>query len=125
MMVLLILVGCAKDQDYFDVLSAQQAAWNEVADVLETVKDEPSMAAAKKVLELREEKFEATARKAQALPQPPARVAEQAKHKFYVLQRAMERAQKEVGRIQALPGGKAFCKQFGPKYSGLMSAVQP
>jgi hypothetical protein len=125
MVLLLALVGCAKDQDYFDVLSEQQAAWNEVADILETVQDQKSMAEAKTALEARVEKFEAVAKKAQALPHPSAELIQKLEQKRYLMQRAIERAQAEVGRVRRdVPGGEAFCKQFGSRYQGLMSAVQ-
>lgn len=125
-LLLFLLAGCAKDQAYFDVLSEQQAAWNELADVLETVKDEKSMAEAKKALEAREATFEAIAQKAQALPKPSAGVLEQLEQKRFLLQRAIERAQEQVRRIRRdVPGGEAFCKKSGSKFPGLMSAVQP
>jgi hypothetical protein len=124
-MLVLILAGCAKDQDYFEVLSEQQSAWTELADVLEKVKDEKSMAEAKSELELREAKFEAIAQKAQALPKPSAGVLEKMEQKRYLLQRAIERAQEQVRRIRRdVPGGEAFCKKFGSKFAGLMTAVQ-
>jgi geranylgeranyl pyrophosphate synthase len=123
-LLLLILAGCAKDQEYFDVLSEQQAAWNELADVLETVKDEKSMAEAKTVLQARVEKFEAAVKKAQALPKPSAEVLKQSEQKIYLLQRAIDRTREEVRRVNALPGGEAFWKQFGAKSPGLISAVQ-
>jgi hypothetical protein len=124
-MLLFVLAGCAKDQDYFDVLSEQQAAWTELADVLATVKDEKSMAEAKAALQIREAKFEAIAQKAQALPKPSAGVLEQMEQKRFLLQRAIERAQGEVRRIRRdVAGGEAFCKRFGSKFPGLMSAVQ-
>ena len=123
-MLFLVLAGCAKDQDYFDVLSEQQAAWNELADVLETVKDEKSMADAKTTLQARVEKFEAAVQKAQALPKPSVEVLKKSEQKIYLLQRAIDRTRVEVGRVRALPGGEAFCKQFGSKSQGLLSAVQ-
>jgi hypothetical protein len=123
--LLFLLAGCAKDQDYFEVLNEQQAAWTELADVLETVKDEKSMAEAKTALEIREAKFEAVAQKAKALPKPSAAVLEQLEQKRYLLQRAIERSQGEVRRIRRdVPGGEAFCKKFGSKFPGLLSAVQ-
>jgi hypothetical protein len=126
MVLFLIAVGCAKDQDYFDVLREQQAAWNELADVLETVTDEKSMAEAKTSLQTRVEKFEAAVQKAQALPKPSAAVLKQSEQKIFLLQRAIDRSREEVRRVRALPGGEAFCKtQFGSKSPGLMSAVQP
>jgi hypothetical protein len=123
-LLLLALAGCANDQEYFDVLNQQQAAWNEVGDILETVKDQKSMAEAKTVLESRVEKFEAVAKKAQALPKPSSELVEKLEQKRYLMQRAIERAQDEVRRVRALPGGEAFCSQFGSKYQGLMSAVK-
>lgn len=124
--VFLILAGCASDERYFEVLREQQAAWNELADVLESVKDEKSLVGAQKELSEREAKFESVAQKAQALPKPSAAVVEQLEQKKYLLQRAVERAQGEVRRIRRdVPGGEAFCKKFGARFPGLMSAVQP
>lgn len=122
---LLLLAGCARDQDYFDVLAEQRAAWNELADVLETVKDEKSMAEAKSALKERMARFEAVSKKAKALPQPSPALLEKAKDKVYLLQRAIDRTREEVRRIQALPGGSAFWKQFSTGPDSLFSAVQP
>ena len=69
--LLLLLVGCTKDEDYLNVIREQLAAMKELADILETVKDESSMAQAKKTLDERSEKFAAISRKANALPKPP------------------------------------------------------
>jgi hypothetical protein len=120
-----MLGGCTKDQDYLDVLSEQQAAWNDVADVLETIKDEKSMAAARTALEERAEKFDAVVKKAQALPPPGPETLKKMEQRAFLLQRAIERAQEEVRRVRALPGGEAFWRQFGAKYQGLAPAVQP
>jgi hypothetical protein len=125
LLLLLVLAGCARDQEYFDVLSEQQAAWNEVADILETVKDQKSMDEAKSALQARMEKTEAAVQKARALPKPSADVIKQSEQKIYLLQRAIDRTREEVRRVNALPGGEAFWKQFASRSQGLMSAVQP
>jgi hypothetical protein len=125
LLIVLMLAGCAREQDYLDVVREQQTAWNDVADVLETVKDEKSMAAAKKDLEARVEAFETVAKKAQRLPAPSPDFIEKHRFKVDLLNRAIERFHGEVRRIRRLPGGEAFCKQFTSGHPGLNSAVQP
>jgi len=41
------------------------------------------------------------------------------------LQRAINDMRDQVGRVQKLPGGKAFFKQFESNQSGIFNAVQP
>ena len=69
--LLLALVSCTKPQDYYDVFREQRSTYQELGDILATIQDEKSMVAAKSKLEERFERFDATARKADALPKPP------------------------------------------------------
>ncbi|HZZ79999.1 MAG TPA: hypothetical protein VFE62_15880 [Gemmataceae bacterium] len=123
--LVLLLAGCAREQDYVEVMRQQQVAWNGVADVLETVKDKESMAAAKEELVARMDACEAAAQKARDLPQPSPEFLKKHDQKVYFLKSAMERASAEVRRIRQLPGGEAFCRQFQSQHPGLLSAVQP
>jgi hypothetical protein len=123
---LLVLAGCAKDEDYLDVMREQRAAWKEMADILETVKDEKSMAEAQTKLKSNSERYAAIARKAKALPNPPPpEVAERMNQQTFVMQEAMKRLQKEVGRVsKEVPGGRDFLNQFESISPGLLTAVQ-
>jgi len=125
LLLLLVVAGCARDDDYLDVMREQRAAWKEMADILETVKDEKSMAEAQKTLAGKSEKYAAIARKAKALPNPPPPgVAEQMNQQKFVVQEAVKRLATEADRVSKMPGGKDFLKQFESSSSGLMTAVQ-
>jgi hypothetical protein len=125
LLLLLLAAGCARDEDYFDVMREQRAAWKEMADILETVKDEKSLVGAQKTLAGKSEKYAAIARKAKALPNPPPPgVAERMNEQKFVMEEAVKRLQTEVKRVGELPGGKDFLKQFESSSPGLLSAVQ-
>ena len=124
-MILLLLVGCTKDEDYVNVLREQCAAWKEMADILETVKDEASMAEAKKSLDQRSEKYAALSQKARALPSPRPEAVKLMQEREFLVKDAIGRLQKEVGRVSGLPGGPDFMKHFQSNSQGLMTAVQP
>lgn len=121
--VLLILVaaGCggATRSDYLQVFHDQKESWDELADILETVQDEKTMQAARGELTTRFARFEAVARRAKALPPPPADVLGRLEEERFVMQRATERLHGEVRRVQQLPGGEAFLKEF----SGNVNAI--
>ena len=123
----LIPLGCGRaDEEYLGIMNDQQVAWNHVADTLETVKDQQSMATAKAELEKRLGSCEAVAQKARDLPKPSPEFLQKHDQKVYLIKRAMERAQAEVKRIQKhVPGGPVFLKQFQSQHPGLLSAVQP
>src|SRR5947209_4033003 len=89
--LLLMMAGCARDKDYLDVLDEQQAAWNDVAEILETVKDAKSMADAKAELETRFEKCDALAKKVQALPRPSEEFLAKYDNKVFRVVRAQDR----------------------------------
>ena len=69
---LLLVAGCTKDEDYYEVLREQRANLKEIADVLATVKDERSTAEAETAFAEKMQRFEAVAQRAKALPSPPA-----------------------------------------------------
>ena len=123
--LLLTLVGCTKSEDYLKIAREQRTAYRELADLLETIQDEKSMAAAKTALAERAEKCEAIAAKARALPQPPpADVQKRFEEDGYFIQQTIKNLQIEVGRVRGLKGGKEFFKQFDSEHPGLFSTVQ-
>ncbi len=123
-LVLLVLLGCTSNEQYFEVAREQRTAWNEMADILATIKDEQSMADAKSALDAKTKQFEAIARKAKALPKPPPEVNKQLEEDKFVIQRALGRLSAEVIRVKKLPGGDEFLNQFQSRAPGLFSAVQ-
>jgi hypothetical protein len=125
-LLLILSAGCTKPEAYYEVFREQRATYREVTKILAEIEDEKSMAAAKAMLQEQAEKFEATARKAAALPNPPpAEVKERFRDEAQSLQRAINDMRDQVGRVQKLPGGKAFFKQFESNQSGIFNAVQP
>lgn len=126
LLLLFLLAGCTKPEAYYEVFREQRTTYREVTAILAEIQDEKSMAAAKANLQAQFEKFEATARKAEALPKPPpAEVTDRLRDDSPSMQRAIADLQYQAGRVQKLPGGKAFFKQFESNHSGLFNAVQP
>lgn len=123
-LLLLVPLGCARDQDYLDVIKDRQAAMEELVATLESIQDASSMADARRMLEANSEKYEAIARRAEALPKPPPpRVKEQMQVDAALATATMQRAGVEANRISRLPGGVEFLRQFQAT-KGLLSAVQ-
>ncbi len=56
---LLLLAGCNRTEPYLEVYKEQRQAWNDLADVLETIKDEKSMKSAAHDLDDRLERHKA------------------------------------------------------------------
>jgi hypothetical protein len=126
LLMLLVLAGCTKPEDYLKVAREQRTAYKELADILVTIEDEKSMAAATAALADRSAKCEAIARTGQALPQPPPpEVQERFQEDAFVMKRTIERMQEEVRRVRGLKGGPEFFKQFESKHPSLFPAVQP
>jgi DNA-binding transcriptional MerR regulator len=124
--VLLCVIGCTNPQAYVDVAREQRDARKEIAEILETVHDEKSMANAKKKLDDRQAHYEAIARKASALPQNPSEeVKKRLEQERYLMDRAMERLQEQITRVSKMPGGKDFFKHFESSSQNLFLAVQP
>jgi hypothetical protein len=120
----LVLVGCTREQDYYDVMNEQQASWREITDILKTVKDPETMAAAQKSLKANAEKYAALAQKASALPKPPpAKVIERMKEEQFFMQGTLKILQAETERVSKLEGGPEFLKQYQSS-KGLLSAVE-
>jgi len=123
----LAIAGCAKPEDYFEVVREQRAAYSEMADILASVKNDQTMADALTAIEKRRPQFEAIARKANALPKPPpAEVVDRLQSEKYLMTTIVKRLLKEGARIENdVPGGADFMKQFHSRSSSLRSAVQP
>jgi hypothetical protein len=123
--LLLIPVGCTKDEDYVEVAREQRAAWQEMAEILAKVNDDKSMADAKTALVERGQKYERIARKARALPKPSAEVVKRLQEDEFLIKATLKKLRTEAERVDKLPGGKEFMKQFESSSQGLFSAVQP
>jgi hypothetical protein len=122
----LLLTGCAREEDYLQVMHEQQDAMKELADVLETVRDGESMAKAKVALQQLKTKFAAIAQKANALPKPPPRkVLERMDEEKHITERRIDRLRSEVGRISKMPGGAELWNQFESDSPGLFPAGAP
>jgi hypothetical protein len=124
LLVLLIPAGCTRNEQYYEVFREQRTAYKELGDILATVKDEKSMTAAKAALEERLAVCDAVAKKASALPKPPPEVAERFNEEKYLMESFIRRVGDETKRIQGLPGGAEFIKQFESSSPGLLSAVR-
>lgn len=121
----LVLLGCAKEQDYVEVMQHQQAAFKEMTEILKTVKDEATMADARRALDRNAERYAAISEKANALPKPPPKkVQERLREESFAMKRIFDDLRKETERIGQLPGGPQFLKRF-ESTRGLLSAVQP
>jgi hypothetical protein len=124
--ILAFVGGCTSDEAYLEVQREQCAAWMEMADILATVKDEPSMAAAKKALDERRDKFAAIARKAQALPRPGPEAQAKMREKQYLVESALDRLKSQAKRVNDLkPGGAEFMRYFQSSSQGLLTGASP
>src|ERR1019366_4279405 len=108
-----------------EVFREQRAAMKELTAILATVNDEKTMADAKVLLKERGEKFEATSRKANALPKPlPPEVLKRLEDDRFIMERTMAGLLSEIARVRNLPGGEEFLNDFKSRSPGLMSAVK-
>ncbi len=122
----LLLLGCTRDEDYYQVMREQQDAMKEVTEVLETVKEQKTMAEAKSSLERLRQKFDAIAQKANSLPKPPPRkVLERMQEEKLFTERNLERLRREVKRVSDLPGGAQLWKEFESGSPGLFPVGPP
>lgn len=121
----LLLLGCTRDEDYLEIAREQRSAWKEMADVLASIKDEASMAAAKNALDEKTKQFEFIAKRASAMPAPSASVAKRLEEDSFLTKQTFERLRSEVARVNKMPGGAEFLKQFSARSPGLFSAVTP
>lgn len=117
--------GCARDQDYLDVARDKQAAMEEVVEILASIKDAASLAEAKRTLQANADKYDAIAKRAEALPKPPPqRVLERMRQDAPLATATLQRMGIEAKRVSELPGGAELLGQFQSTKS-LLSAVQP
>ncbi len=125
LVLLLAPIGCSRTEEYLEVFREQRANWKETADILETVKDEKSMADAKIALQECSKKFDAIVRKAGALPKPaPPEVEKRLAEDHASMERAVDRVRYQVKRVRELKGGEEFLKDFESGSQGLLSAVK-
>lgn len=124
-LLLLTAAACTRTEDYLEAFREQRAAWREMADILESIKDDATMAKAKTDLDERWPKFEAAARKASALPKPPPReVEDRLREHQPAMHDLVVRVAKQLAEVEKLPGGKDFAKHFRSKSESLSTAVQ-
>lgn len=127
LIALVLLAGCTKPEAYYDVMREKRATWREVTAILMDVEDEKTLGAAKAKLDARQEEFEARARKAQALPNPPPpEVLERMRDERTSMQQAFDDLQYQIRRVQnlKLKGGEAFFKHFESQ-EGPLSGIKP
>src|ERR1043166_4038540 len=110
--LLLAMVGCTREEDYVEILREQTAAVKETADILATIQDEKTMAAAKSALDERQAKFAAITRKAKSLPPPSEKILLRLADEKFPMQAAINRLQTESKRVSELPGGAEFMGQL-------------
>ena len=122
---LVSMMGCSREEEQVQVIREQCAAWTEMADILESVKDEQSMAQARIALNELKVRMEQIARKAKALPPASRDVEERSQTDRFLLQKAFDRCRAAIGRIKDLPGGRAFLDEFPADAPSLSKAVQP
>jgi hypothetical protein len=102
----LALAGC-KDP-YTDVADRQLANWNETADILRGVHDQPTMDAAERKLLLRAAHFQELSRRAKALPLPDEATARRLEARRETMQAAFRGMLREIERVKKLPEGPEF-----------------
>jgi hypothetical protein len=118
-LVFTCLAGCGQNaEQYAQVARDQLALKAEVLQVLQTVRDEDSMKAAREPLrQLARREADLTARM-RALPPPSAETQEQLLQQLGPkLQDALDAEQAEVRRIAGLSGGSAFLESL-PQLTG-------
>lgn len=116
LLIALLALGCSKEASYRAVIEEQVAAYEELTEVLKSIKDESTMAAGRERLRERYERFAEVAKRAQALGPPSEALRERLRVEESTLKLAFTRFEAERGRIKALPGGEAFLKS--PDFSG-------
>ena len=120
---LLTLAGCTRPEDYVAVAREQQKAMDEVTAVLSKIHDAKEMAGAKAELDERLGRFDAVARKANALPKPPPPEAQRRLQDEEIFVRsAFDKMAREVKRVHDRPGGAEFFDQFEGRAAWLREA---
>jgi len=104
------LAGCNSAEPYLEVARQQQANWDEMTKVLESVTDEKSMEAARERFEELTVRGQTLSRRVKAMPKPSPEILEQLHDHSRSLQRSVNRVQEELARVRQLPGGPEFLK---------------
>lgn len=106
---MLVLAGCGGGvEPYVEIARAQQANWDEMAEVLASVKDAESMAAARSRLEDLHARSEELQERRAGLPPPSQAIRERLSEHGPALQQSLRRVRQELARVRQLPGGEAF-----------------
>jgi plasmid stabilization system protein ParE len=124
----LLAIGCAQSpQPYLEIAEEQRKASNELTEILETIKDEQSLAAAKERINDRLDAFEKIASKARALPVPSEAVRQRVAQNQFMIESSHRRLREEIARVRGLnlQGGPAFFRHFESRNQGLFSANPP
>lgn len=108
-----ILPGCGGESSYRAVVRDQAKAFEEMTEILKTMTDKESMAAARESLLERREEFEAIAQRGRSLSKPSRDMGERLKDDVGKLSQAWRNFQREVQRVRALPGGPEFLTDIG------------
>jgi aspartate-semialdehyde dehydrogenase len=109
------LAGCKRNDvtSYLAVSREQIQAMQELTDILSTVKDKATMAAALPKLKKSFQRFEQIASKAKALPKPSEEIKQRIEEDLGPqLERSAIRYREEGTRIRQLPGGEDFLKEL-------------
>jgi hypothetical protein len=109
--VLICSAGCGSGSPspYLAIFQEKINELQELTEVLSTVKDESSMAAARREWKKRSRRFEQQAEKNREVPKPSAAIKRQVEEELAPqFNRTMEQLQAEIRRIKDLPGGDEF-----------------
>lgn len=102
------LTGCNRTAQYAEVVREQAQAFRELTEVLSTVTDEATMKSARGELRKRWDRFQQVQKKAKALSKPSEGVEIKLHEELGELDRSWSDLQRELRRIQDLPGGHEF-----------------
>src|SRR5262245_14581557 len=108
LLTLFAATGCSREEPYRAVVRDQTAAYEELTEVLKTVRDEKSMEGARAELAERNGRFAAIAERAKSLGPPSAEIIEKLSGERDTMKLAFIRFRAEYDRVKRLPGGEAF-----------------
>jgi hypothetical protein len=107
--LLVLSVGCSDEAEpYLKASRAQQAAIEEVSDILAGITDGASMDAARDKLIERYDHCELVAHRSKNLPKPSSEVMERLAGEKDKMSAAVQKLQAEVKRVRGLPDGAKF-----------------
>ncbi|MFO0966789.1 MAG: hypothetical protein U0793_14545 [Gemmataceae bacterium] len=112
LLLLWLCAGCSREASYRAVVEEQIAAWKEMTQLLETVKDQPSMEAARARLQALSARYGSIAERARKLGRPGPEIQESLQGEIERLGLVLREARREMSRIRDLPGGVAFLEEL-------------